>query len=67
MQNAQGRALPEARYVVSARRQFYWEGDVDYDAIVARHFITPVRHVMYRKGMPIILEQSAEFAADEAG
>jgi len=54
--NAQ--ALPPERYVISPRRQFYWEKDVDYATIVARHFTGTVRHVMYRYGMPILLRQS---------
>jgi hypothetical protein len=54
--NAQ--ALPPDRYVISARRQFYWEKDVDYEAIVARHFTGTVRHVMYRYGLPTLLRQS---------
>lgn len=55
--------LPPSRYVISIRRQFYWEEDVDYSSIVARHFTTPVRHVMYRYGMPIVLGQSRETLA----
>lgn len=54
--NAQ--ALPPERYVISPRRQFYWEKDIDYATIVARHFTGTVRHVMYRYGMPILLRQS---------
>ena len=50
-------ALPPARYVISNRRQFYWEEDVDYSAIAARHFTGTVRHVLYKYGMPRILEQ----------
>ena len=46
------RPLPPERYVVSTQRQFYWEGDVDYSAIAARHFTGPTRHVMYLKGLP---------------
>jgi hypothetical protein len=53
-------ALPPDRYVISIRRQFYWEKDVDYATIAARHFTTPVRHVMYKYGMPIILQQSKD-------
>jgi hypothetical protein len=51
-------ALPSTRYVVSICRQFYWERDVDYRTIAARHFTGPVRHVMYRYGIPAILEES---------
>jgi hypothetical protein len=59
MRNANAVALPSDRYVISARRQFYWEKDVDYCAIVARHFTGTVRHVMYKFGMPEILRQSS--------
>ena len=54
-------ALPPDRYVISICRQFYWEKDVDYGKIAARHFTTPVRHVMYKFGLPILLRQSKEF------
>lgn len=57
-------ALPPSRYVISNCRQFYWEKDVNYTAIAARHFTTPVRHVMYRYGMPIILEQSKDYLSE---
>jgi hypothetical protein len=50
--------LPPNRYVISTQRQFYWEKDVDYDAIAVRHFTGPTRHVMYLKGLPI-LERAA--------
>lgn len=55
----QGGGLPlsKQKYVVSNRRQFYWEEDIDYSTIMARHFTGPVRHVMYRKGMPKVLQQ----------
>jgi hypothetical protein len=49
-------ALPPSRYVISICRQFYWEKDVDYTGIAARNFTSPVRHLMYKFGMPIILE-----------
>jgi hypothetical protein len=58
LQSAKAEALPQNRYVISARRQFYFEKDVDYRAIVARHFTGTVRHVMYKFGMPEILKQS---------
>jgi hypothetical protein len=54
LQQAGGISLPREKYVVSNRRQFYWEQDVDYSRIVARHFTGPVRHVMYGKGMRFI-------------
>lgn len=57
MQQANAVSLPRERYVVSNQRQFYWEADVDYSAITARHFTGPTRHVMYGRGMPIILGQ----------
>jgi hypothetical protein len=55
MRHANAQPLPDSRYVISNRRQFYWEQDVDYKSIVARHFTGTVRHVMYRYGMPAIL------------
>jgi len=63
MRKADAQPLPEDRYVVSARRQFYWETDEDYGKIAARHFVSPVRHVMYRYGIPLVLRQSKEFAS----
>lgn len=53
-------ALPPHRYVISIQRQFCWEEDVDYAGIVARHFTTPVRHVMYKFGLPLLLRQSED-------
>jgi hypothetical protein len=64
MWNANAQALPDSRYVISNRRQFYWEKDVDYTTIVARHFTGTVRHVMYRYGMPEILRQSRYFVGE---
>jgi len=58
MHQADARSLPRAGYVISNRRQFYWEKDCDYTAIVARHFTKTVRHVMYARGMPELLQQS---------
>jgi hypothetical protein len=55
---AHAKPLPRERYVVSNRRQFYWEKDVNYKTIVARHFTGTTRHVMYGIGMPIVLRQS---------
>lgn len=48
------RPLPAERYIVSARGQFFNETDEDYDALTARHFVTPVRHLMYARGMPLL-------------
>ena len=65
MKKANARALPDDRYVISARRQFYSETDVDYRNIVARHFTGTVRHVMYRHGIPEILRQSKLFSSKD--
>ena len=43
--------LPDS-YVVTTQRQFYSERDVDYDQITLRHYVGPVRHLMYKHGMP---------------
>jgi hypothetical protein len=58
MRSANAQALPDDRYVISTRRQFYSETDVDYSAIAARHFTGPVRHVMYKFGMTAILRRA---------
>lgn len=58
LQTLHAEALPPSRYVISICRQFYWEKDVDYQVIAARHFTGTVRHVLYKYGMPLILQQS---------
>jgi hypothetical protein len=55
--NIGARALPLDRYVVSLKRQRPFEEDVDYSKICARHFVSPVRHLMYKKGIPMLLEE----------
>lgn len=57
LRDVNAEALPRDRYVISICRQFYSETDVDYSAIAARHFTGPVRHVMYKFGMPAILRR----------
>lgn len=52
MTKAGARPLPKARYVVSTDRQFFFEEDIPYDQIAVRHFIGPVRHLMYSRGLP---------------
>jgi hypothetical protein len=47
--------LPMDRYVVSLKRQLPFEEDVDYSRICVRHFVAPVRHLMYKKGIPLLL------------
>jgi hypothetical protein len=48
---------PRDRCVIRICRQLYWEQDVDYRKMVARHFTGTFRHVMYRFEMAAILEQ----------
>jgi hypothetical protein len=50
-------ALPQETYVVSNRRQFFFERDFDYRRLKVRHFTGPVRHVMYIKGLPFLLSR----------
>ncbi len=57
--------LPADTYVINTRRQFFFESDVDYRRVVARHFVTPVRHLMYIKGYRLLLAQSRETARKE--
>jgi hypothetical protein len=65
MRSVNAHPLPGDRYVINLRRQFYWERDANYKTIAARHFTGPVRHVMYRYGMPAILEQSRQVPAEK--
>jgi hypothetical protein len=44
--------LPADRYVVSTQGQFYFEPQVPTDGLAARHFTSPVRHLMYGRAMP---------------
>lgn len=55
MRSINAQPLPADRYVISNQRQFYWEKDVDYRMIAARHFTGTVRHVLYKYGMPALL------------
>ncbi len=57
MRRAGAQPLPRARYVVSPRRQFYFEEDLDYAALTLRHFVTPVRPLMYARAMPLLWER----------
>ncbi len=56
MNRVDAKPLSSSTYVVSARRQFFWEQDVDYGSIHVRHFTGPVRHLMYLKGYPMLLK-----------
>jgi hypothetical protein len=49
--------LPADRYVVSTRGQFYFETDVPSAGLAARHFTSPVRHLMYGRAMPLLWRQ----------
>jgi hypothetical protein len=54
MRQAKAQPLPLSKYLVSSHRQWYFEPDVDYTQIALRHFVTPVRHIMYLKGLPYL-------------
>lgn len=56
--NAGAKPFPEDRYVISEKRAFYSDPDLDYSTITARHFVYGVRHVMYLKGLPYLLAQT---------
>ncbi len=65
LRDVNAEALPSSRYVISVCRQFYWERDVNYGTIAARHFTGPVRHVMYLYGIPEVLRQSKLFSFED--
>ena len=52
-----GQPLPADRYVVSTRGQFYFEPELPSAGLVARHYTTPVRHLMYGRAMPLLWRQ----------
>ena len=49
------RFSPE-RYSVSWQGMWFWQWDVDYEPLHVRHFCGVVRHRMFLKGMPYLLE-----------
>lgn len=54
---AGGVGLPVDRYVANAQRMFYFEDDVDYDALASRHYVNLIRNLMYSRGIPLLLRQ----------
>ncbi len=54
MHRAHSVPLPRARYVVSNEGQFPGEPQIDHTRIALRHFVTPVRHLLYRQAMPML-------------
>lgn len=60
--------LPKERYLVSPQGQWIYEIDVDYRHLAIRHFVSPIRWLMYTKGMPLVKRQlSASFASPRDG
>ena len=55
---AGAKALCKERFVVSNTRQFYFEDDIDYNLVTARHYTGPVRHVMYLKAYAHLIRSS---------
>lgn len=52
---AGGIGLPIDRYVANAQRMFYFENDVDYRSLACRHYVNLIRHLMYSRGIPLLL------------
>lgn len=53
------RGLPPEEYVVSNDGMFFWNGDaIEYERIVARHFVGNVRHLLYRTAWPRLLAKN---------
>ena len=52
--SAGGQGLPASRYVARADAMWFWRKEMDYDGVVARHYVGPVRHHLYQKGMPYL-------------
>jgi hypothetical protein len=50
------RPLPPDVYVVSNDGMFFWQRDrVDYNRIIARHYVGNVRHLLYQTALPRLL------------
>ena len=53
------RGLPPEEYVVSNDGMFFWNWDgIEYERIVARHFVGNVRHLLYRTAWPRLLAKN---------
>lgn len=53
------RGLPPDEYVVSNDGMFFWHADgIEYERIVARHFVGNVRHLLYRTAWPRLLAKN---------
>ena len=46
--------LNPKHYLITGKRMFWYDSDIEYSKIVCRHFTNPVRHVMYLKGLPYL-------------
>ena len=58
MNHANALPLDQYCYVISTKRQFWLDQDVDYDRICTRHFTGPVRHLMYSRGYGYLLREA---------
>ena len=56
---AQATPLPMERYSCSMQRQWPFEKDIDYSTTCLRHFVSPVRHLMWLKGVPLLKRKFA--------
>jgi hypothetical protein len=54
MSASDAKALPINEYVVNSQGMWFWQPDIDYTNVKARHFVGNVRHRMYLYGYPTI-------------
>lgn len=54
MSKAGAQPLDAAAYLVSDKGMYFYQRDIDYSALSARHFTGVVRHKMYTAGMPFL-------------
>ncbi len=59
-ENMGARVLPLDHYVVSLKRQWPFEQDVDYSKICAGILFLPVRHLMYKTGIRCFSRRAVE-------
>jgi hypothetical protein len=48
------KSLNRKRYSADGDHRFIFSNDLNYSDLVARHFVGPVRHQLYMRGMPVL-------------
>lgn len=62
--HAGARPLPADRYVVSNRGMFFWQPDLGFEGLIARHYVGNVRHLLYSQALPRLRRQAREMSTN---